>query len=194
MRFKLILAGLLILTAMPVVAQVVPQATDSSSPLYAGIGYSRFSPDWGPGRTLDGLDAYVGIMFPHRFHIPNGFGIEAEGRDMFFNPSTNVPNYIKSEASLGGGLIYKYQHWQKFRPYGKFFYEAGRIDYPYYSLPDAYAYSTLTVMGGGLEYKVKTHYWIRADYSYERWPNLFKLGKDLNPVGVTVGMTYNFMR
>lgn len=192
MRLKLILAGLLFLTAMPVIAQVTPQATEHSVPFYVGGGYARYSPDWGPGRTLDGIDAYAGLTLPKIKVIPAGLGVEAEWRSLFFNPSTNVPGYVISETTMGGGLIYKYSHWQKFRPYGKYFLEQGKNHYGTH--PDLFAYDMVTVMGGGVEYKVKSHYWVRADYSYQTWSNLFLIKKDSNPVGVTLGMTYNFQR
>lgn len=192
MRSKLILAGLLFLAATPVFAQVVPQATDRTLPFYAGGGYARYSPDWGPGRTLDGLNAYAGLTLPRISVVPAGLGIEAEWRSLFFNPSVNVPGFVISETTMGGGIIYKYTHYPKFRPYGKFLLEAGKNHYG--SNPDVYAYDLVKVMGGGLEYKVKTHYWIRADYSYQSWSNLFQLNKDSNPVGVTLGLTYNFQR
>ncbi len=192
MRLKLILAGLLFLTAVPVFAQVVPQATEHNVPLYVGGGYARYSPDWGPGRTLDGINAYAGITLPRISVIPAGLGVEAEWRSLFFNPSTNVPGYVISETTMGGGVIYKYQHWQRLRPYAKYFLEQGKNHYA--SHPDAFAYDMVTVMGGGIEYKVKSHYWVRADYSRQTWSNLFLLNKDSNPQGVTLGMTYNFQR
>jgi hypothetical protein len=192
MRLKLILAGLLLLTAAPVFAQVVPQATDRVMPFYVGGGYSRYSPDWGPGRTLDGMNLYAGLTLPRISKIPAGLGVEAEWHSLFFNPSVNLPNFVLSETTMGGGVIYKYQHWQKFRPYAKYFLESGKNHYGAH--PDVYATDLVTVMGGGIEYKVKSHYWIRADYSRQTWSNLFKLNKDSNPQGVTLGMTYNFQR
>lgn len=202
MRLKLILAGLLFLTAAPVFAQVVPQATDRNIPFYAGGGYSRYSPDWGPGRTLDGLDAYVGLTLPKIHFIPAGLGVEAEWRDHFFHPSVSQQildeGFVISQMAMGGGVIYKYTRYPKFRPYAKYFIEQGKNTCCYSPTGSTSGagsfYDMVTVMGGGVEYKVKTHYWIRGDYSYETWPNLFGNNKANNPQGVTLGLTYSFQR
>ena len=199
MRLKLILAVLLLSTAMPALAQVVAQGNSSSMPYYVGGGYSRFSPDWGPGRTIDGLNVYAGMTF---YHVPlhlSGIGVEGEWRNIFFNHSTS-PNYninTVSESTIGGGVNYKLLHWARYRPYAKYLFESGKATYGIeFSNPpqNAYATSIVQVMGGGVEVLTAKHIWFRADYSYETWPNLFGLQKNLNPVGVTLGITYDFHR
>lgn len=200
MRLKLILAVLLLSTAMPALAQVVAQGTSRSTPYYVGGGYSRFSPDWGPGRTMDGLNVYAGMTF---YNLPahlGGLGIEGEWRNIFFNPKYgNNPGNISSvsEQTVGGGINYKLLHWNRYRPYAKYLLESGKATYGNsYTNPSSRAYATdiVTVMGGGVEILTFKHVWFRADYSYESWPNLFGLQKNLNPVGVTLGVTYDFHR
>ncbi len=202
MRLKLIFAVLLLSTAMPALAQVVAQGNSASMPYYVGGGYSRFSPDFGPGRTKDGLNVYAGMTF---FSLPahlSGLGIEAEWRDIFFNPQYgNNPGNINnlSQSTIGGGINYKLLHWSRYRPYGKYLLESGKISYGNGALPPIVPKtlvrnSMVEVMGGGIEVLTAKHIWIRADYSYETWPNLFGLQKNLNPVGVTLGVTYDFHR
>jgi len=194
MRLKLIFAALLLSTALPALAQVVPQATSFSLPFYAGGGYSRFSPDYGPGRTIDGINAYAGFTLYNAPFNLTGLGVEGEWRDIFFNHimSNATPlNNINSvtETTIGGGINYKILHFQRFHPYGKFLLEHGK---QVYTPQGAFASDKVYVMGGGAEYRAWRNIWLRGDYSYEDWPNLFYLGKNSNPVGVTLGLTYDF--
>jgi opacity protein-like surface antigen len=192
MRLKLILAVLLLSTALPALAQVVPQATSFSLPFYAGGGYSRFSPDYGPGRTIDGINAYAGFtLYNAPFHL-TGLGVEAEWRSIFFNQSKGITYDINdvSETTMGGGINYKILHFQRFHPYGKFLLEHGKQTY--HLNPTEFATDKVYVMGGGAEYRAWHNIWLRGDYSYEDWPNLFSLNQNSNPVGVTLGLTYDF--
>lgn len=201
MRLKLIFAVLLLSTAMPALAQVVAQGNSASMPYYVGGGYSRFSPDWGPGRTFDGLNAYAGLTFHSLPLHLSGLGVEAEWRDNFFNQTTGKGFDISTvkQTTMGGGVTYKFLHWNRYHPYGKYFLETGTAHYGCF-LPsgtyssDCNTKSLVEVMGGGLEVLTAKHIWFRADYSYESWPNLFGLNKNLNPVGVTIGLMYDFHR
>jgi opacity protein-like surface antigen len=206
MRLKLIFAVLLLSSAMPALAQVVAQGSSRSTPYYVGGGYSRFSPDWGPGRTKDGLNVYAGMTL---YNLPAhlaGLGIEGEWRDIFFNPRMSNPsatpgNNINnlSQTTIGGGINFKLLHWFRYRPYAKYLLEYGKVSYgngaqpPLIPKTDVVT-SMVQVMGGGVEVLTVKHVWFRADYSYETWPNLFGLQKNLNPVGVTLGVTYDFHR
>lgn len=44
--------------------------------------------------------------------------------------------------------------------------------------------------GGGLNYRLVHQLWVRADYEYQMWPDLFK--KTLEPQGFTLGASYDF--
>jgi opacity protein-like surface antigen len=46
--------------------------------------------------------------------------------------------------------------------------------------------------GGGIDYRAFGNVWLRADYEYQDWPNIFGKGYDLDPQGVTVGAMYEF--
>jgi opacity protein-like surface antigen len=191
MRFKLILAALLLSTALPALAQVTPQATSFSLPFYAGGGYSRFSPDYGPGRTIDGLNFYAGLTF---YSLPlhlSGLGVEGEWRSIFFNQSTGPTYNINAvkETTMGGGVNYKILHWQRVHPYAKALIEYGKQTY---DVQGDFITDKVYVMGGGAELRAWHNIWLRGDYSYEDWPNLVSLNKNSNPVGVTIGLTYDF--
>jgi len=197
MRLKLILTVLLLSASFPMFAQIVSQGRQGSIPIYIGGGYSRNSPDWGPGRRMDGFDVYGGWTF---YHLPilNGLGFEGDARSVFFDSTAPLSKYLKSESSVGGGLNYRYMRIPHYRPYAKYLLEAGKT--VYYDPPvitplkEANFYSIVQIMGGGMEVQVARNWWVRGDYSYQMWSNPFGLQKNMNPVGVTLGVTYEFMR
>jgi hypothetical protein len=44
----------------------------------------------------------------------------------------------------------------------------------------------------GLEYHAIHRLWVRADYEYQIWPNLLGDGRNLDPQGFTLGVSYDF--
>jgi opacity protein-like surface antigen len=171
---------------IPLDAQVVPSATEGSSPISAGLGYSNYATDWS-GR-LQGPTFWITWDLPSNPRFLRGFGLEVEGRDLQFGrPSTQANLRLDT---LDGGVIYKWRHYPTIRPYAKYLVGLGSIDFDI-SRP-TYTHDTRTVYapGGGIEYRIWHNVWARGDYEYEFWTDFFH-HNSLNPHGATVGISYN---
>src|ERR1700745_1650671 len=60
LSLKLSLFAVLVSPTIPLFSQVAPAATAREGmPIAAGIGASNFSIDWGPGRRMEGITAWV---------------------------------------------------------------------------------------------------------------------------------------
>ena len=196
MRFKLFVVPILTVSlfapVFPAFSQVVPTYSGPSLSLSVGFGPSRYDVDWGHG------DMYGGTIwadwYPARLpQILNGLGVEVEARDISLHqnciPAGFCPQKNMRQDTAGGGVIYSWRHFRNFRPYGKFLFEDGSVDY-YPNLPHVHANLMVLAAGGGLEYRIFRPIWVRADYEYQDWGTL--LGNTLNPQGITVGVSYDF--
>jgi len=186
---RLIPAVFFVVGALPVFAQTGPAAIQGGVPIVIGAGVSIFSPDWGPGRRMVGVSAWVDFFprgLPRKL---DGLGIEAEGHAIDHGVTSNVPSQLREDTGEFGG-IYAWNRYRNFRPYGKFLAGVGSIDFPPYG---TYSHNTFLVMspGGGVEYRLWQHVWIRGDYEYQYWHQPFG-PNDLNPNGFTVGTSYDF--
>ena len=180
-------AGLLALCARPILSQTVPAATQGSLPLQIGIGFSNYNVDYG-GAKLDGPAIWINwrpAMIPK---LPKGLALEAEATDSSIPKAAHPPSF--REDSAGGGLIYKWPAGGNYHIYGKGLMGLGSVDFD--SGIPSYTHSTRTFygFGGGLDYRVRGHFWLRADYEMQRWGLL--LGAPLNPSGTTIGVLYDF--
>ncbi|HEY1803088.1 MAG TPA: outer membrane beta-barrel protein [Terracidiphilus sp.] len=186
--FKLIFTALLVAAAIPADSQVSPAANQGGVPIVIGGGFSDFSLDWGPSARMEGIAAWAD-WFP--YHMPaalNGLGIEVEGRDLDFGRPAGLSR-MRQDTGVGGA-IYSWNRYRNFRPYGKYLAGIGSIDFP----PSGnYSHDTFLVLepGGGVEYRAWRHVWIRGSYDYQYWHHIFG-PHDLNPNGVTVGISYDF--
>jgi opacity protein-like surface antigen len=204
MRLKLYVglafALLLISATYSAHAQTIPAARGQMeySPFAIGVGFSGYNPDYGHGHLLGGT-LWIDY-FPNRVpRILRGLGIEAEARDLSFGRSTSEPVNMRIDYA-GGGLIYSWPRFRKFRPYAKSFMGFGNADDGYYPPLKHYNHDsrTVTSFGGGLDYKAFKRVWVRGDYEYQTWPTFFKhvnpsipSGR-LNPQGFTLGAMYHF--
>jgi opacity protein-like surface antigen len=187
-NFKLVFAALLAAAALPLYSQVSPAANQGGVPLVVGAGFSDFSIDWGPGQRMEGISAWAD-WFPFRLPgVLNGLGIEAEGRDINFGRPAGIPR-MRQDTGLGGA-IYSWNHYRNFRPYAKYLAGVGSIDFP---PSGTYSHDTFSILapGGGVEYRVWHHVWIRGDYEYQFWQHVFGF-HDLTPNGFTAGVSYDF--
>jgi hypothetical protein len=100
------LAALFICAASPVLAQVVPAATQGNIPLSVGGGISAFNPDDGHGHILGGT-LWIDYTLPHMPHNLQGIGIEAEGRDLNYGRSGSLLPGVRQDVALGG-VIYSW--------------------------------------------------------------------------------------
>ena len=126
--FKLAFIAVLVTTVMPLHSQVAPAAIQGGVPIVIGGGFSDYSIDWGPGKRMDGYSAWVDY-YPNRLpSVLNGLGVEAVGHAIDFDRPEIIPK-MRQDTALGGP-IYSWNRYRHFRPYVKFLYGVGSIDFP----------------------------------------------------------------
>jgi opacity protein-like surface antigen len=193
------LAALFLCAASPVLSQAVPAATQGNIPLSVGGGISAYNPDIYQGHMLGGT-LWIDYTLRHMPHTLQGLGIEAEARDLNYFRSGDIPSGVREDVALGG-VIYSWPRYRDFRPYGKFLMGYGNADEEtinYIPVTHWTDSRTVTSMGGGMDYRVLEHLWVRVDYEYESWPDFFKHPNNippaqrLKPQGFTVGAMYHF--
>lgn len=172
--------------------QVAPSATASNGlPFRIGAGFSDFRTSFGHG-SIKGGTLWLDYT-PQLPHFLDGLGIEVELRDLSLAPSSTTPIYRFDEAQ--GGVVYAWHHFSNVVPYGKALVGYGNVDY---KLGARYHDSrTITVFGGGLEYRVYKSVWARGDYQYQIWPDYWKTSnpaQSLTPSGFTFGAMYDLSR
>ena len=182
---------LLVLVALPIHSQVRPAATQGGVPLVVGLGGANFSLDWGPGKRMDGITAWVDYYpwgMPPKIH---GLGAEVEGRDINFNRPSGLSK-MRHDTVLAGP-IYQLPTFKNVRPVGKFLMGIGSIDFPPNKLFPYYTHDTffMTAVSGGLDVRVWHHIWARGDYEYQWWHHTWG-PHDLNPNGASFGVMYDF--
>jgi opacity protein-like surface antigen len=185
---KLILAALFVAAVFPVYSQVTPAARQGSVPIVVGAGFSDFSLDWGPGKRMEGISAWVD-WYPNRLPTAlQGLGIEAAGHDINYGLPAGFSRMRQDTGE--GGLIYTWNRYRNFRPYVRYLAGIGSIDFP---PSGTYSHDTFLVLspGGGVEYRAWQHIWIRGDYEYQFWHQTFG-PHDLTPNGFTIGASYDF--
>ena len=188
---RLISAILFVVAVLPVYSQVSPAANRGGVPIVVGVGMSDFSLDWGPSRRMEGISAWVDF-FPNRLpRVIQGLGIEAEGHAIDFGRPSALSKMRQDTGEVGA--IYAWNRYRNFRPYGKFLFGIGSIDFPPPAAFPTYSHDTFLVSspGGGAEYRVWQHVWVRGDYEYQFWHHAFG-PTDLNPNGFTIGASYDF--
>jgi opacity protein-like surface antigen len=153
----------------------------------AGAGVSDYKMDYGAGHEWGGtlwFDASPGGL-PS---FLQGLGVEIEARDLSLHRGPNLPNDMRTDT-LGGGLKYSLRHFHRVRPYVKFLASYGSLDL----YKNSYHFTWVDwAPGGGIDYRPFGHVWLRADYEYQDWNNIFQHGYDLDPQGFTVGAVYEF--
>lgn len=186
MYLKMLLALFIVGATIPIASQVAPQGSREGIPFTVGLGYSNYYSDWN-GRIQGSMfwldwDPDLGTSYLR------GVGIEVEGRDLNYGRSGRDTRLRMDTAA--GGAIYKWHHFNNFRPYAKFLAGFGSADFTS-SIPN-YTHDTRTVLapGGGLEYRVFRGVWVRGNYEYQFWPDLFR-HHALTPNGFTIGASYD---
>lgn len=170
-------------------SQVSPSATEGRLPLTVGGGFSNFNADWGNGRVSGGglwIDYYPGIV-PRRL---KGLGVEIDAHDLSFGRSPTIPKNFRQDTA-GAGVIYSWHHFPKARPYAKGLMGIGSFDFG----PNGTSYThdtrTYYSVGGGLDYHLWNHVWVRGDYEYQTWQVMFGRHSP-TPNGFTIGAIYDF--
>lgn len=188
---KLILTALIVAAAVPGFSQAAPAARQGGMPIVVGAALSDYSIDWGPGQRMLGVSAWADWL-PNR--LPGGFrglGIEATGHAIDFNKPTGIKRM--RQDSVEGGPMYAWNHYRNFRPYVKYVLGIGSIDFPAFPGVPSYTHDTFLVSspGGGADYHIWQHVWVRGDYEYQFWHQTFG-PHDLTPTGFTIGVSYDF--
>ena len=192
MRIKLLILAVICLAAIQMQAQVAPSATRRVAlPFEVGAGYSSFDVDWGHGRMGGGTiwANYRLTMLPS---VLKNIGVEIEARDISLGGNRTQSSNFRQDTA-GGGITYSWRRYRNFYPYGKFLVQLGSMDFKFPPVP-TYTHDTRTVFtpGLGLEYRAYSRIWVRADYEYQFWPNLFRKNNALNPQGFTAGVADHF--
>jgi hypothetical protein len=212
MSFRLtraVLAALVFVAAIPVVAQVVPSAEQGGLPIVAGAGASAFNIDWGQDafgqvRYMEGVTVWVdwNLTYLHGPGFLKGLGVELEGRDIDFGLPASLSNAelfdkgtnMRQDTALGG-VIYTVRRFHRVHPYGKALAGIGSIDFPPLpASPSWYRHDnrTITAFGAGADLRTWRNLWLRADWEYQFWPDLFGSPHPLTPTGITLGFVYDF--
>src|ERR1039458_386938 len=125
---KLIPAALFVAAVLPVYSQVTPAARQGSVPIVVGAGFSDFSLDWGPGKRMEGISAWVD-WYPNRLPaVLHGLGIEVAGHDINYGLP---PGFSRMRQDTGeGGAIYAWNHFRNFRPYVKYLAASAASTFP----------------------------------------------------------------
>jgi opacity protein-like surface antigen len=193
MRSKFVLAALFLAGTCPAFSQVAPSASGGGLPFVVGAGVSDFSLDFGMGRRMEGVTVWVDWNLYRAPSLLRGLGIEFEGRDIDINRPSSLSRMRQDTGD--GGVIYTWRRYRNFHPYAKYLAGIGSIDFPPpFANEPLYTHTTNFVSspGGGLEYRAFRNIWVRGDYEYQFWPNLFSRQTALNPNGVTIGASYDF--
>lgn len=199
MRFRPLLVSLLaplvLGAAIPTFSQVAPSATQGAGlPLAVGAGFSDYNIDWGGGRRENGGTVSAEWTFRQLPGLLRGLGVGAEGRDITINAPASL-SFFQYQTG-GGGVIYHYPLHSNVLPYAKVGEGFGRIKFlPGYP-PTSYNSDTRKYfyLGGGADFHVWHHVWVRADYEYQIWERLFGSQHNLTPNGFTIGPEYDFGR
>lgn len=182
--------SLFLVTAGRLCGQTAPSAREGGLPLMVGGGVADDNIDYGAGRRMMGIAAWVDWdLTGHRF-VPKGLALEAEGRTIRYGLPAGF-SQMRQESVLGGA-IYSWRHYPNFRPFAKGLMGIGSIDFPPYP---GYGHDTRTVtaFGGGIDYRVHGNIWLRAQYEYQIWPQ-YQGPYALTPNGYTIGASYDFRR
>lgn len=157
------------------------------SPFAVGAGASLFSPDFNKGLMM-GVNFWVDYRPQFIARHVAGLSVAAELRDLNYHRSASQTKL--REDTYQGGFRYEWQRYENVRPYGRVMAGYGSISFPPTSSGYEHDSRAITAFSGGADFRIEGNAWMRADYEYQIWPNLFSTG--IHPQGVSVGVIYNF--
>lgn len=195
---RLMFVLLLFLSALSLGAQSAPSARASGLPIAVGFGYSNYNIDFDnfkrsaePSPRMDGLSAWMDLDLSGLRFVPNGLGIEAKGDSIRYGRPKDYTEMSQTAALTGP--IYHWRRTAALHPYGKMLFGYGRTYFPsiYGRWRGPYRFDTRTVYapGGGVDLHAHGPFWVRADYEYQMWPQLF--ARTVTPNGFTLGVSYD---
>jgi opacity protein-like surface antigen len=172
----------IVLTFTPLMtsAQVAPAQNGGKFSMAVGAGFSGFDTDYSPS-WMYGIAAYYDLDYAR------WIGLEVEGRTIQWNQFSN----LRQDTIAVGGRV-RLPRYKRFTPYAKFLGGIGSIDFPAFPGVPNYKHDTFAFYdaGGGLDYKLAQHVYLRGDYEYEWWHGWPPHG--LTPNGFTIGANYRF--
>jgi hypothetical protein len=174
----------------PAFSQTAPAAYDGRRlPFSVGAGVSSMDVDWGHDRMYGGT-LWIDWYPPHLPRLLDGLSVDVEGRDVNYGRPSDVPSNFRQDTGAGGPM-YTWRRFRNLQIYGKGLVGFGSLDFKLVAVP-GYTHETRTVYapGGGILAHAYKHVWVRADYEYQFWPDLF--GQTDNPQGITLGAVYDF--
>lgn len=186
MRSKAILiwifgATLPVLSGGSLHAQVAPSARAGGLPIAISVGVSDYDLDYGPGRRMQGLVIRAG------WNLFHGLGIDGNARTIFMNTPPQLTRM--QQTTYLGGVYYESRAFWKIHPFARIGGGIGEIEFP--SRNPLYTRDSYSVYApsGGIEYPITRKVYARGEYEYQFWKQ-YHGPRDLNPQGVTVGVTY----
>jgi len=177
--------GILLVSSISALCQVLPEATAGSAPLSVGGYFSYYNAGYASNK-LTGLGAYIDWS-PW---MSGNVGIEGEGRWLVYGGSHGL-----SEYQYLAGPRYRFYLSDRYQPYAKMLVGAGELNFPYGLAHGSYF---ALAPGGGIDVVLNQHWKIRADYEYQFWPNSIGIPgistSSAKPNGVSVGFAYRLFR
>ena len=181
MRINLSLLALILGLLPAANAQVAPAAYTDGRPIGVGIGISGYSLDYGPGRWMEGpvVRGSVGLW--------RGLGIDGSARAIFIGTPSELTRM--QQNTFLGGIYYEGPTTFHLRPFVRAAAGLGTIEFP--SRNPLYTRDSYSVFApaAGFEVPIVHPFYLRAEYEYQYWKD-FHGPRDLNPNGVTLGVTY----
>ncbi|HUY94652.1 MAG TPA: outer membrane beta-barrel protein [Terracidiphilus sp.] len=169
---------LLLAAASLAAAQAVPDAEKGRASLWAGAGYSRFQPDFGPN-TMGGVTGFASLNLGR-------WGVDANLRFLRFNSF-----HGETQTHYLAGPRYFLFPMGRLKPFAGLLFGVGTIHYPFEIGNGSYfAYAPY----GGAEFRLTHRVALRADYEYQFWPAAPGIAGEpnhgLTPSGLTIGAAW----
>lgn len=193
MAAKLAVAVAVLLSSISCFGQVVPAAGKNHGLVPVnwslGAGMDYWSGDYG-GKNINrwGPAAWATATIWHCL------GINVEGHSMDIGGNDNASNY---KLFVGeGGLMCTMGYWGRFQPIYKAEMGFASLTQPGNGTGQLHDTYRTWAIGGGGEYHLWEHWWMRVDYTYDAIPNfhsgITNKNHTLNPRGLAFGVTYRF--
>jgi opacity protein-like surface antigen len=181
---------MLILTAClwtsPSWAQVAPSAFRAADSLWVGGEYANFDASfpYQSHQRLQGIGAFVD------FNLNAHLGVEGDARFLSFGGFDGV-----TESTYLIGPRYRFAKRARLQPYAQALFGVGHIHYPF-EIGDANYFALAPA--GGISYRLRGQWSLRAEYEYQFWLNSpgysNQPSHQLRPNGFNLGVAYRLFR
>ncbi|HKF45741.1 MAG TPA: hypothetical protein VKB38_00190 [Terracidiphilus sp.] len=185
-------AALFLAAPFSLFSQVVESATGPvGRPLSVGAGMSYNFLDLSKDSHMPGIAVWADWRCFGGDHWLNRLAIEAEGRDVHWNPPPDLPNLRVD--TIQGGVNILILSGNRTRFYAKGLAGVGSADVP----PDQFngvGHKTEDIysLGEGLDLRLNRFFSAKLEVETQIWPHFFPLGSALTPSSITVGVQHTF--